>query len=180
MRVLRLVPVGLDRDDLDLLAWLGAAIHACLPLAPVQDAALALDPAWRDASGQRVSSNRVVDALIERSPASADGVLPTDWTLALTAEDLSAPGRDFVHGEAAQGGAWAVVSLARTRDHRPLLLTEALHELGHLADLRHCDDPRCAMAPVALRDSSDPGGTRYCPGCSARVQSALDPSAPAS
>ena len=179
-RLLRLVPVSLDADDLALLDWLGAALARRLPLVPLRGDSLPLDPGWLDAPRGQWSSNQLVDALVDRHPEG------TEWTLALTAADLYAPGRDFVFGEATRGGAWAVVSLARLRPERDddvtlrtRLLAEAIHELGHLAGLDHCPQPRCPMAYAHSLAAVDHKDTDLCSTCRHGVTNALDPIAPA-
>jgi archaemetzincin len=170
-RTLRLLPLALQAEDLSLVSWLGSALASRTGLLPVQEAPIPLDRAWLDPARGQYSSNRLVDALIAR----ADGLAGEEWTLAVTAADLFAPGRDFVFGEAALGGAWAVVSLARLdspdgRDLlRPRLLVEALHELGHLAGLSHCDRPACAMARAAHPEHIDRKEPAFCPDCLATL-----------
>jgi archaemetzincin len=179
-RTLRLLPIGLQAEDLALVGWLGSALAARAGFLPVQEPPLPLERAWLDPARGQCSSNRLVDALVER----AGGGAGEEWTLAVTTADLFAPGRDFVFGEAALGGAWAVVSLARLRDPRAgddadllraRLLVEALHELGHLAGLAHCARPECAMGRAARPEDVDRKGTEFCSDCLATLGSALDP-----
>jgi len=69
--------------------------------------------------------------------------------------DLCLPIFTHVYGEAQQGGKWALVSLFHlagrpTTVPLPAELYErtakiALHEIGHLFNLRHCEDPGCLM-----------------------------------
>jgi archaemetzincin len=181
-RILRLVPLALQAEELAVLHWLGAELSRRGGLLPVQDSSLALDRAWLDADRRQYSSNRVVDALIARSAPPRRGE-PEEWTLAITAADLFAPGREFVFGEAALGGAWAVLSLARLRDPRcpddqelvlDRALKEALHELGHLARLTHCRSLRCVMSPSAQPADIDRKDASFCDSCEAALEPALD------
>ena len=48
---------------------------------------------------------------------------------------------------------------------RERLLKEALHELGHLAGLAHCDDPACLMAQSADVAAVDRKGAALCAPC---------------
>ena len=70
--------------------------------------------------------------------------------------DLFTPVFTHILGEARQGGSHALVSLFRLKEStldnrydRPEFLTRtakvALHELGHLFSLTHCDEPSCLM-----------------------------------
>lgn len=169
-RTLHLLPLALQAEDLSVVSWLGSALAARAGFLSVQDAPLALDRAWIDPSLGQCSSNQIIDALIER----AGGRDEEEWTLAITAADLFAPDRDFVFGEAALGGSWAVVSLARLHASdsdepadivRSRVLTESLHELGHLAGLAHCEQPRCAMAEAALPSDVDRKDAEFCSDC---------------
>jgi predicted Zn-dependent protease len=130
-------------------------------------------PETADPPSQRVSSNTVVDYLIDLAGPHPERF--RSWTVALTSLDLFAPQRDFVFGEAALGGAWAVVSSARlqppaTSDDlaHQRLLKEILHELGHLADLSHCTRPDCVMHPSTSLQDIDLKTTHLCPACQRR------------
>ena len=117
-----------------------------------------------------ISSNAIVDALAARFPD------PERWFIAVTDATLSAPGRPFVFGEAALGGRWAVVSnafldspgtphdLAAER-----LLKEAIHELGHLAGLEHCDQTGCVMLLSVDTAGVDEKSTDFCDRCAERL-----------
>lgn len=178
---LSLVPVG--AVDEDLLRWLAEALSARLGVPVGRGEPMEPREAWRTDGSGRLNSNRIVDALIARdAEAMEGGEAPERWVLAVTEEDLFAPGRSFVFGEAAQGGAWAVVGLARLREDlrsmrprarlRRRVLTEAVHEIGHLWGLGHCDRPRCVMFPSASLAETDRKGDAWCPACEARRREA--------
>lgn len=70
--------------------------------------------------------------------------------------DLFIPDTGFVFGEADRESRSAIVSLARLRPEfgggaldndllRARVRTEAIHEVGHLLGLSHCDEYRCVM-----------------------------------
>jgi archaemetzincin len=70
--------------------------------------------------------------------------------------DLFVPIFSFVLGEARQGGIWALVSIYRLEKNEngstppasnfyERAAKVALHEIGHLFNLVHCDDERCLM-----------------------------------
>ena len=172
-RVVHLLPLDVPPHELPLVAWLGGALNERVGVLSVQDAPLPIEPAWLDATSGQCSSNSIVDALIHR----AEGRQQEEWTLAITGADLFADGRDYVFGEAAVGGAWAVVSLARLRATgddpdrlRSRLLIEALHELGHVAGLAHCPRPRCAMSRATLAEDVDRKEPDFCPDCRAALE----------
>lgn len=161
-RRLSITTIGAIGSDPGLAEWLAAELSGELNI-PV----LSLPPvppveSWRDPATGRIRSNTLVDALAPRATAG--------WTVALIDEDLAAPGRDFVFGEATVGGPFAVVGLARLRaDDAALLrlrtLKEAMHEIGHLASLPHCPDPRCVMSPSATLRGVDLKLAAFCDEC---------------
>lgn len=169
--LIRLLPLQPDPPGAELFAWLAGELEDRLGskveiLPPVDEVA-----EWRRADDAQLASERIVDSLIEWYPL-ADGA-GQEWVLAVTSSDLRSGDREFVFGEAALGGSWAVISSARLGaqgggQFRPRLLREALHELGHLAGHRHCDDPRCLMAPAADVAAIDRRRIKPCPVCLSR------------
>ncbi len=90
-------------------------------------------------------------ALLESRP-------PTNYkkNIALLSADLYVPIFSHVFGESRQGGVWALASVFRLEKQKngsfPAAETfyertakVALHEIGHLFCLVHCDDPLCLM-----------------------------------
>jgi predicted Zn-dependent protease len=160
-------------EPVDLLPWLAAELERRFRFEDVATVVLPIRGEWR-AAGDRLSSNAIVDSLIERS--EGEGVShESRWTLAVTDSDLTAPGRDYVFGEAALGGGWAVISTFRLVDRtgaanadeclRTRFLTEVIHELGHLAGVGHCDTRGCVMLPSATPQDADLKGPRFCSTC---------------
>ena len=97
--------------------------------------------------------------------------------------DLWVPGLNFVFGEAEGiGGRTCIISLARLRQEFYGLppdtslfyeraLKEAVHELGHLYGLLHCENPRCVMHfSNSLRDT-DYKGSNFCRKCMHKLHS---------
>jgi archaemetzincin len=95
--------------------------------------------------------------------------------VAVCTEDLFVPILTHVHGEAQQGGKFAVVSLFRLH-HDPILggLTSlfyeravkvTLHEIGHLFSLLHCADKRCLMHFSSTLDQLDATPIYFCRYC---------------
>lgn len=153
----------------ELSRRLGARVRAGEPLA--------LCGEWVDEDRGQVHSSAVVDALIDRATEQV-AEPERQWLLGVAESDLYAADRNFVFGEATVGGCCAVISLARLRaegGHDPSLyrrrvLTEAVHELGHVAGLPHCPDPACVMcASETLRDT-DRKGCEPCQACAAVFQ----------
>lgn len=73
--------------------------------------------------------------------------------LAITDKDLFIPILTHVYGEAQLGGKSAVVSVHRLKNgfietdatYLDRISKEAIHELGHTFNLRHCKDSACIM-----------------------------------
>jgi archaemetzincin len=167
-RTLELVQVGPDGE---IPSGLGRALDEVFGTRSRPGAPLPLDPAWRHPERGQWLSTAIVDALLDRYEAQGS----ERWVLGVTGVDLYVPERTFVFGEATVGGPCALVSLARLRagaDRRILfarLLTEAVHELGHLAGLPHCSDGLCAMATSADALGVDLKATVLCSSCRCRL-----------
>ena len=103
-----------------------------------------------------------------------------DLVLGVTAVDLFVPQLNFVFGLADPRQRTAVISVARL-DPRfyqqppdPALLQEralkeAVHELGHLLGLPHCDNPRCIMYFSNTLADTDRNGPGFCPACRGKI-----------
>jgi archaemetzincin len=155
-----------------LLAGLGPALDAVFGTRSFRGPPLPLLEDWRDPQTGQFRSGDVVDALIARGDALR--AHPSRlWSLAVTDADLCAPARSFVFGEATVGGCCAVVSLARLDPGegpaspalRARLLAEAVHELGHVAGLDHCDRGACVMVPCRTVEEVDRRGAGFCRRC---------------
>lgn len=96
--------------------------------------------------------------------------------LGITDVDLYAPGLNFVFGQADSQSRSAVFSLARLDprsygdpENYPLFLRralkEAVHELGHVMGLNHCENQSCAMWFSNSLAETDLKGTDFCPKC---------------
>ena len=99
-----------------------------------------------------------------------------DFRLAITGADLFEAGLNFVFGEADALHRCAIISLNRlnmgypgwplTRElyfHR--VLTEAVHEIGHLVGLEHCPEPTCVMHFSNSLVDTDRKGSEFCKDC---------------
>ncbi len=105
---------------------------------------------------------------------------PGTLLLAVTDQDLALPIFTFVFGLAREGGRVALVSLVRldpafyglpaaTGLIPRRLLAEALHEMGHLAGLHHCQQPDCLMRFAGNVEAVDVRGDHFCADCEARL-----------
>ena len=98
--------------------------------------------------------------------------------------DIFVPIFKHVYGEARQGGRHAIISLYRLGPppydaaHTPDRLYEraakvALHELGHLFNLEHCDDPGCLMHFSGVLEDLDSLSFTPCRYCRTFLKDAL-------
>lgn len=97
--------------------------------------------------------------------------------LGIVDHDLYVPELNFVFGEASQRV--ALISLTRLKpefygllEDRTLflrrVLTEAVHELGHTFNLKHCNDPQCVMFFSNTLSDTDRKGVEFCPKCKSK------------
>lgn len=105
----------------------------------------------------------------------------TDYQKILGICDVNAySGRlNFVFGEAQFGGRIAAIYLARLKeevsalfDERVFLqrvITEAVHELGHLFGLQHCSSRTCVMYFSNSLVDTDKKGSDFCSACKMKI-----------
>ncbi|HST59088.1 MAG TPA: matrixin family metalloprotease, partial [Longimicrobium sp.] len=168
--LLEIVPAG--AVDGALLRTLGADLEAALGLQWHVAPAVPLDEAWRDPATGLYRSIYLMHALIDRRGPVRRRDVPR-WTLAIADAGLCAAGVGRVFGEAELNGCCCVVGLAPLRSGsgadsdvlRARLLTEALHELGHLAGMEHCRRTSCVMYPSLHIADTDLKGAAFCAVC---------------
>ena len=168
MNLVHLLPVG--KIAASLLEDLRAAVPKGLPVR-CEILPLTLDPApCYHAERQQFHSSEILQRM-------QNLVRPKDWRfLAVADVDLYIPILKYVFGEAQIGGPCAVVSTFRLRQEfygldpddsllRERLLKEAIHELGHTLNLRHCQDYQCVMASSHSVEWIDLRENRFCDAC---------------
>ena len=114
-------------------------------------------------------STPVLEKLTAAAPADALKVL------GIAREELFIPILTHVYGEAELGGKSCLISTYRLKEGLSLstdgrvyqlrIIKEAVHELGHTFDLRHCPDKSCIMHYChSIADVDRKGGElcRYC------------------
>lgn len=169
LKLLALTPL---RDG--FAASLARRLSLCLPL-PVGlvTPRLGSEPA-------RVPGREQWDARLLLADLQARAAERDELRLAVTAHDLAVPVFSFVFGLAQEHGTVALVSVARLDPafyglppdaERTLTraLGEALHELAHLAGLKHCEQARCLMRFAGTLDKADARGQAFCPRCCERL-----------
>jgi len=176
MNLVHLLRVG--TTELPVLEDLCEALPRCLPIT-CEILPFDLDPAPSyHPERQQFHSSELLERVMKL-------VRPRDWRfLAVADVDLYIPILKYVFGEAQIGGPCALVSTYRLRQEfyglekddvllRERLLKEAVHELGHTLDLRHCQDYRCAMASSHAVEWIDLRGSTCCSFCQAQIESRL-------
>ena len=102
-------------------------------------------------------------------------------TILCTTVDLFIPIFTFVFGLARLSGCRGIISTHRLAnpfyglpDDRDLLIRrlvkEAVHEIGHLAGLKHCQQYDCVMANSSTADEVDIKSNLFCPACLSRFK----------
>lgn len=122
----------------------------------------------------RFDSNALLDLLIAVRPGN-DTI-----TLGVLDGDVAVPGLAFAFGQATVGGCCALVALARLRPGpsssvgaadllRRRVLTESVHEVGHVLGLAHCAARSCALFRSRNVEDTDAKGPVLCAACSLAI-----------
>jgi len=103
--------------------------------------------------------------------------------LAIVQVDLFIPILTYVYGEALLGGKSCIVSTCRLKAgpyfaenpqvFQDRVVKEAIHELGHTFDLRHCRDQSCIMHYCRTLEDVDAKSEHLCRYCSVMLSDAL-------
>lgn len=122
-------------------------------------------------------STAILTRLAELAPPDALKIL------AVTDRDLYIPILTHVYGEAQLGGKTCIVSTHRLGEGisagsdverlRCRLVKEAIHELGHTFNLKHCPETRCIMHYCRKIDHVDRKSQAFCRYCRVLLQDEL-------
>lgn len=143
-----LVPIG--AVPAEVLAQLQRELPRLVKREVVVGAAIPVPPAAYDAGRRQYRAEALLRDLDQREFRDADRIL------GVIDGDASAPGLNYVFGQARLPGRTAVIALARLRDSfrgrpenevrfRERVVKVAMHELGHTFGFVHCDRPACVM-----------------------------------
>jgi len=138
---------------------------------------MAIPPECLDERRGQYDAAKLINHLKDRS---FDGCTKV---LALLDADLFVPIFTHIFGEAQQGGSHAVISLFRLQylengakstdaDFFERTAKVALHELGHLLNLYHCQDPACLMHFSGAIETLDAISMGFCPYCQSYLEQA--------
>lgn len=113
-------------------------------------------------------STKILEKLSHSAPPHATKIL------AIYNKDLFIPILTHVYGEAQLGGKSCIISLFRLHENLQekddsfftnRIVKEAIHELGHTFNLRHCSDHTCAMHYCRSIDDVDEKSDKFCRYC---------------
>lgn len=138
----------------------------------LEDIDFAFDPARR-----QYYSTKILETLADLIPP--DGIK----IIAVTNVDLFIPILTYVFGEAQLGGKACIISTYRLKEiyhsidsrqiycHR--MVKEAVHELGHTFNLRHCKDHKCIMHYCRSIEDVDMKSNELCRYCAVLLKDEL-------
>ena len=120
-----------------------------------------------DPERKQYHSTKILEALEKKAPEDCIKII------AVTKEDLFIPILTHVYGEAQLGGKACIISIARLIAGLEVkgvkgcrrIVKEAIHELGHTFDLRHCKDQRCIMHYCRRLEDVDRKSNQFCRYC---------------
>jgi len=125
-----------------------------------------------DSLRNQYHSTRILAILEQRVRAKA-----VDMLLGITSHDLYVPGMNFVFGESRLPGPVAIVSTHRLNPRsrfkyalfQARVVKEAVHEIGHMLGLMHCEKDECVMYFSQNLDDTDRKRSDYCSECRYRL-----------
>ncbi len=130
----------------------------------LQDISFALDPERR-----QHHSSLILEKLAVAAPSH------TVKVLGITGEDLFIPILTYVYGEAQLGGKTCIISTHRLAEgispvhqkeiYYQRVAKEAIHEIGHTFNLRHCQNQSCIMHYCRNIKDVDSKSDRFCRYC---------------
>jgi archaemetzincin len=167
--ILVISPIGRLEVDRGFMEHLGNEIHSVFgyptDIRPLLDETdLRVDPVRK-----QYHSTPILEKLTMIGPPDALKVL------AITKVDLFIPILTHVYGEAQLGGKSCILSIYRFSKVRALaagreifqsrVAKEAVHELGHTFNLRHCRDSTCVMHYCGSVEEVDRKSNQFCRYC---------------
>lgn len=168
LKVVHLVPAG--GIEKGLLAELALGLREKLGVVAEVGAATDIPAEAFNPRRNQYYSTEILRTLEESKPR---GGL---YLLGVTGLDLYVPTLNFVFGEALPAKNVAIISIHRLRSEfyggepdgavlMERMIKEAVHELGHLWGMKHCDDPGCVMFFSNSLMDTDKKSDRFCNRC---------------
>jgi archaemetzincin len=162
-------PIGDPDVDQELLEQVGKEIRKVFGYDTEIQPLIEEKDLWLDPVRKQYHSTPILETRAIISPPEAIKVL------AITKVDLFIPILTHVYGEAQLGGKACILSTYRFSEGLPLaartetflyrLVKEAVHELGHTFNLRHCRDSACVMHYCRSVEEVDQKSNQFCRYC---------------
>lgn len=173
---IEVIPVGLSNSHIQ--QYLVHLISERFDADTTVGSKIPMDIFERDRLRGQYLSTKILEALIDMKSSIKDALL------GVADEDLFVSSLNFVFGEANPINKVAVISITRLKqsfyglqDSNDLLLKragkEAIHELGHVFGLRHCNQPKCVMLFSNKLEDTDLKGDKFCLKCRKSLDSNL-------
>ena len=170
--ILVISPIGRLDVDRGFVEHLGKEIRAVFGYQTDIRPLLDEKDLWADPVRKQYHSTPILDTLAMISPPEAIKVL------AITKVDLFIPILTHVYGEAQLGGKACILSTYRFSEGlapaaeilRDRIFKEAIHELGHTFNLRHCRDASCVMHYCRGVGEVDRKSNQFCRYCAVLLQ----------
>ncbi len=173
---IKVMPIGLS--ELRILQYIIDLISKRFNLDVMIGARIPIDKFKKNEIRDQYRSTRILEALIDMKNSKKDAIL------SVADVDLYTHSLNFVFGQADPVNRVAVISIARLKpsfygfqDYDDIILKragkEAVHELGHVFNLGHCDQPRCAMFFSNSLPDTDTKEDDFCSRCKRTLDSNL-------
>ncbi|MCU0594484.1 MAG: archaemetzincin [Desulfobacterota bacterium] len=170
--ILVISPIGRLDVDRGFVEHLGREIGAVFGYPADIRPLLDESDLWPDPVRKQYHSTPILDTLAMLCPPEAIKVV------ALTKVDLFIPILTHVYGEAQLGGKACILSTCRfsegqawgTAIFHDRIFKEAIHELGHTFNLRHCADALCVMHYCRGVREVDRKSNQFCRYCAVLLQ----------
>ena len=167
-------PIGDLGVDQELLQQVGEEIRRVFGYDTEIQPLIEEKDLWLDPVRKQYHSTPILETLAIISPPEAIKVL------AITKVDLFIPILTHVYGEAQLGGKVCILSTYRfmeglflavgTESFRYRIVKEAIHELGHTFNLRHCPDAVCVMHYCRSLKDVDRKSDQFCRYCAVLLE----------
>ncbi len=167
-----------ELPDPVIISQLRIALEGIFRVAATKKGEISISSAFYNEERGQYHAGKVLDVLFALREREKDIVL------CITDLDLYVPELNFVFGVASSVQGCALVSTRRLRnsfyglpdDYEIFLrrvITEAVHEIGHVAGLPHCPNPGCVMYFSNSLADTDRKGFEFCPSCSKEVKKVI-------
>ncbi len=168
MKEINIIPIG--RIDPDILESIRAGLVKIFPWSAVIEKEIRLPEETYSPRRKQYHAAKILGILKAPKHVKSESIL------GVTNVELYVPELNFVFGEADMRSGTALISLARLKPEfyglqpdkklcAERAIKEAVHELGHVCGLDHCDSPDCVMYFSNSINDTDRKGPGFCRPC---------------